>query len=98
MADGRELLNTSKGSGPVHDTNGKLVGTGEYELHLFRESHTDPAGEAHNLEEIEGTITGIEAGERVGDPLVLTLEDGRMLDFYFEDATGIIVARGDFRR
>ena len=98
MATGRELLNTSEGKGDVHDTNGGHIGAGEYELHVFRESHNDPAGKAHSFEEIEGSISGIDATSRVGDPLVLTLDDGRKLDFYFQDSDGTIVARGDFRR
>lgn len=98
MTSGRELLDTSLGSGNVHDTDGHLVGVGQYELHLFRESHSDPSGKAHKFEEIEGNISGIDAQARVGDPLVLTLEDGRKLDFSFQDSDGTIIARGDFRK
>ena len=98
MSAGRELLDTNLGSGNVHDANGQLIGVGKYELHLFREVHSDPAGEAHKFEEIEGSISGINALSRVGDPLVLTLEDGRKLDFSFQDSDGTIIARGDFRR
>ena len=50
------------------------------------------------MEEIEGVITGIDALNRVGDPLVLTLDDGRKLDFYFENSDGTIIARAGFRR
>lgn len=95
---GRELLDTSLGRGEVHDATGHLVGVGQYELHLFREVHSDPSGEAHKFEEIEGSISGISTQSRVGDPLVLTLEDGRKLDFFFQDSDGTILARGDFRR
>ena len=97
MSTGRELLNTSEGTGEVQDTNGERIGDGQYELHVFRESHNDPGGQAHSFEEIEGAITGIDATARIGDPLVLALEDGRKLDFYFQDSDGTIVARGDFR-
>jgi hypothetical protein len=98
MTVGRKLLDTSLGSGDVHDTNGHLIGVGQYELHLFREVHADPSGKAHKFEEIEGNISGIDAQERVGEPLVLTLEDGRKLDFSFQDSDGTIIARGDFRK
>ncbi len=98
MTLGRELLDTSLGHGDVHDTTGHLVGVGQYELHLFREAHKDPAGKIHQFEEIEGVISGLDAGGRVGEPLVLTLEDGRKLDFAFQNSEGTITARGDFRR
>lgn len=98
MSTGRELLDTSLGRGDVHDTTGHLVGVGRYELHLFREAHEDPSGKTHKFEEIEGNISGIDVRARVGEPLVLTLEDGRKLDFSFQDTDGTIIARGDFRK
>ena len=98
MPETRKALETRSGKGDVHDTNGHLVGVGTYELHVFRESHQSPDGAAHSFEEIEGTIAGIDATTRVGDPLVLTLEDGRKLPFYFEDSTGTIIARGNMER
>ena len=93
-----ETLETRLGKGKIHDTTGHLVGTGKYEVHVFREVHESPDGVSHGMEEIEGSITGIDALNRVGEPLVLTLEDGRKLDFFFQDSDGIIVARGDLRR
>ena len=66
-------------------------------IHVIREVHDSPDGVSHGIEEIEGAITGIDATSRVGDPLVLTLEDGRKLDFYFEDSSGTFIARGDLR-
>ena len=98
MTSGRELLDTSLGSGDVHDTIGQHIGIGQYELHLFRETHVDPSGKSHAFEEIEGSISGLDAQERVGEPLVLTLEDGRKLDFSYQDSDGTIIARGDFRK
>lgn len=98
MTLGRELLNTSLGHGEVHDATGHPIGVGQYELHLFREAHKDPAGTIHQFEEIEGIISGFDAGARVGEPLVLTLEDGRKLDFSFQNSDGTITANGDFRR
>ena len=98
MAPKTETLETRNGSGDIHDTTGHHVGVGKYEIHVFREVHDSPDGMSHGIEEIEGTITGIDATARVGDPLVLTLEDGRKLDFYFQDSTGTFVARGDMRR
>ena len=97
MAPEIETLETRNGSGDVHDTTGHLIGVGKYEIHVFREVHESPDHAAHSIEEIEGTITGIDATSRVGDPLVLTLEDGRKLDFYFQDSEGTIVARGAMR-
>ena len=98
MAPTIETLETRLGSGEVHDTAGQLIGVGKYEIHVFREVHKSPDGVSHGIEEIEGAITGIEATSRVGDPLVLTLEDGRKLDFFFQDSDGTIVARGDMRK
>jgi len=97
MAPKTETLETRNGSGEVHDTTGHRVGVGRYEIHVFREVHESPDGVSHGIEEIEGTITGLDATSRVGEPLVLTLEDGRKLDFYFEDSTGTFVARGNIR-
>ena len=50
------------------------------------------------MKEIEGAITGVDALDRVGDPLVLSLNDGRKLGFYFEDSDGTIIARAGFRK
>jgi hypothetical protein len=93
-----ETLETRLGKGNVHDATGHLLGVGQYEVHVFWEVHESPDGVSHRLEEIEGSIAGIDALNRVGEPLVLTLEDGRKLDFFFQDSDGIIVARGDLRR
>jgi hypothetical protein len=98
MPESHKMLETRSGKGDVHDTNGHLVGVAEYELHLFRESHKSPDGAPHSFDEIDGTITGIDATSRVGEPLVLTLEDGRKFPFYFEDSSGTIIARGDMER
>ena len=98
MTTRHETLETRVGKGQVHDTNGKLIGDADYDLHVFREVHDEPGGQTHGHEDIEGTVSGIDALSRVGEPLVLTLEDGRKLDFYFEDSTGIIIARGDIRK
>lgn len=98
MNSGRKLLDTSLGRGEIHDTTGHLIGVGRYELHLFQEVHADPAGETHKFEEIEGFVSGVDAQTRVGEPLVLTLEDGRKLDFSFQDSNGTILAGGDFRK
>jgi hypothetical protein len=97
MASKIETLETRLGSGEVHDTTGHRIGVGKYEIHVFREVHDSPDGVSHGIEEIEGSITGIDATPRVGDPLVLTLEDGRKLDFYFEDSSGTFIARGNLR-
>jgi hypothetical protein len=97
MTPKKETLETRIGKGNVHDTTGHLIGVGAYEVHVIRETHDSPDGESHSIEEIQGKIDGIDAQSRVGDPLVLTMEDGRKLDFFFQDSEGTFVARGDIR-
>jgi len=89
------VIEECRGVGRVYRENGEFVREAEYDLQVLQEAHETPSQDVPGLRRIEGTI---EIGELdlhlVGEPLVLHLEDGRRLDFFYADSGGIIANRG----
>ena len=93
--DRLDVIEECRGQGRVCWENGEFIRDTKYDLQVLQEVHEMPSEGVPGLKRIEGTI---ELGELdlhlVGEPLVLHLEDGRRLDFFYTDLNGTIANRG----
>ena len=96
-----ELLENLRGSGEVSREHGAAVGNRRYHITIWQELHnsgaiSDMRDGADGRKKIMGTIELLndEAYALIGAPLVLTLDDGRRLPFFFRSTEGAITARG----
>jgi len=90
-----DVIEECRGVGRVCRDTGEFLRDAEYDLEVLQEIHETRSGDVPGLKRIEGTV---EIGELdfnlVGEPLVLQLEDGRRLDFFYTDSGGTIANRG----
>ena len=98
--DRLKKLERLEGNCVIHDEERTKIADGRYFLDVFQEmldaGTTNRGSELiPGLKRIVGKIDDVDAFPLVGDPLVLTLEDGRRLEFFFTDDTGNIASRGD---
>lgn len=92
-----QKVETLVGEGEIKRENGTSLGIRAYQLTRWQRIHDDGrGGQIPGLFSIEGHITlnAYEGLELVGESLVLELQDGRALPFFFKNNNGQIAARG----
>ena len=85
------------GTGPVTREDGSAVGARHYQLTVWQQQHDDGRGGwIPGLFSVEGHVAleAFEGFKLVGESLILELEDGRRLPFFFSNSDGRIAARG----
>ena len=93
--DRLDVIEACRGTGHVYRDNGEFVRRAGYHLEVLQEVHESPSGDILGLQRIEGRVE-LESADLhlVGKALVLHLEDGRQLDFFYTDSGGTIADRG----
>jgi len=97
----RERVETLAGNGTVSKADGSVIGERAYALTVWADILSDGhGGETPRVTSTEGRISvqGPEGTALLGQNLILELEDGRLLPFFFMDANGKICPRGDLRK
>lgn len=90
-------VETLNGDGHIAMEDGSSIGVRAYRLTVWQAQHDDGhGGTIPGLFSIEGYIRldGNEGFQIADAPLVLELEDGRRLPFFFVGSSGQIAARG----
>ena len=90
-----DVTEECRGVGRVSRENGEFVLDAEYDLKVLQEVRETPSEDLPGLKRIEGTVgLGEQDLHLVGEPLVLHIEDGRRLDFFYANLGGTIANRG----
>lgn len=85
-------LERPSGRGSVYRENGTLLWEANYKIVVFQEIHIVREDRLPGLKDIQGSIEPPDWAP-IGDSLVLHLEDGRRLDFFYSDISGAIADR-----
>lgn len=93
--DRLDVIEECHGVGRVCRDTGEFLRDAKYDLQVLQEMHETASGDVPGLKRIDGTVEIEEVDlHLVGEPLVLQLEDSRLLDFFYADSSGVIANRG----
>jgi hypothetical protein len=95
----RRILESPAGQGKIYQED-KFIQTVNYNLIHYKEGLTansfGGSSEVEGMRGIEGSLSGGQFFNLVGERLTLHLNDGRRLNFFFRHSNGLIVGDGNF--